>query len=1085
MPRQSPDQLTMPRQDDLALQTLQNTTGFSISRLPNGSLFAIKHARADRQIMINQVLGSPIAGGMGQIYIRVGGAYPVNIPTIGPRAQCRIGATQDRFIWDGETNGLRHCVSLWLHPTQNLWLWHVEITNLTTDAHPMDLVFVQDIGLGEQGFLMGNEAYASQYLDHFIADHTLYGHVLINRQNLLQNKGFPWVAHGCLGSTQGFATDFRQIMGPDHRDGDELGQMFGTDLASIRLQYETGCAALQSKSQMLAPQTSAGFGFFGLFSPDHPAASSADDLSLVDAALSGLPDWIPAEVALAPPARSVLHAAPVLVADTFDPSIIDRLYPVRTHEEWAHHKLLSFFTPGETHSRHIVLRDKERLVVRRHGELLRSGAALMPSDDALSVTCWMHGVFAAQLTIGNTSFHPLFSISRDPYNINRANGLRILAEIDGHWRLLTVPSAFEMGLNDCRWIYQIGSRVINVSIVVSGEEAALQGRVTVAGEPCRFIVFGHLTLGEREYDSVGHVALEEEQKRFAFRPDADGLWGKHYPQATYHLVTSTPDAVALIGGDELLYSDGQSQGGAYVALQTHPTHTFTFAITGSMTDSAKAEQLAVKYAAPVEDAAMLAPASRFWTGLTRGLHLEGLPGNADVAAINSIFPWLVHDAMIHLTAPHGLEQYTGAAWGTRDVCQGPLELFLSLEHDDAAKELLRVIFAQQYVEQGDWPQWFMLEPYSVIQDKHAHGDVIVWPLKALCDYIEATGDVAFLHEAIAWRREDTFEKTDYTAPVLAHVEKLVETLRQRFIKGTHLIQYGNGDWNDSLQPVDLSRRGWMVSSWTVALLYQQLCRYAEILTRAGHEDSAKMHHELAQAMRQDFENYLIRDQVVAGYALFEPDLSAPTLLLHPSDPHTGVHYSLLPMIQAIVCGLFTPDQAAHHRTLIRDHLAFADGVRLMDKPIRYHGGTESIFRRAESAAFFGREIGLMYVHSHLRYAEAMAGMGEGDAVWNALLVVNPIAVTEHLAHASLRQRNAYFSSSDAAFSDRYQSNAQWHRVKDQTIAVDGGWRVYSSGPGLYANMLIQHALGRRRNFGAVVEAPCLPHGLRGLKLHWH
>ena len=111
--------------------------------------------------------------------------------------------------------------------------------------------------------------------------------------------------------------------------------------------------------------------------------------------------------------------------------------------------------------------------------------------------------------------------------------------------------------------------------------------------------------------------------------------------------------------------------------------------------------------------------------------------------------------MVHLSAPHGLEQYTGAAWGTRDVCQGPVELLLSLEHDEPAKSILRIIFAQQYEKRGDWPQWFMLEPYSAIQDRDASGDVIVWPLKALCDYVEATGDFAFLDEPIAWRREDT------------------------------------------------------------------------------------------------------------------------------------------------------------------------------------------------------------------------------------------------------------------------------------------------------------------------------------------
>ena len=93
----------------------------------------------------------------------------------------------------------------------------------------------------------------------------------------------------------------------------------------------------------------------------------------------------------------------------------------------------------------------------------------------------------------------------------------------------------------------------------------------------------------------------------------------------------------------------------------------------------------------------------------------------------------------------------------------------------------------------------------------------------------------------------------------------------------------------------------------------------------------------------------------------------------------------------------------------------------MDRPVAYRGGPEQIFRRAESAAFFGREIGLMYVHAHLRYGEAMAVLGEADALWEALQVANPIAVTERLANASPRQRNAYFSSSDAAFPDRYEA----------------------------------------------------------------
>ena len=156
----------------------------------------------------------------------------------------------------------------------------------------------------------------------------------------------------------------------------------------------------------------------------------------------------------------------------------------------------------------------------------------------------------------------------------------------------------------------------------------------------------------------------------------------------------------------------------------------------------------------------------------------------------------------------------------------------------------------------------------------------------------------------------------------------------------------------------------------------------------------------------------------------------------------------------------------------------------MDKPIAYHGGPEKIFRRAESAAFFGREIGLMYTHSHLRYGEAMSDLGEAEALWEALMVANPIAVTDRLGHASLRQRNAYFSSSDAAFADRYQASGEWARVKADAIPVDGGWRVYSSGPGLYTNILIRHVFGVRRVFGKRMIEPCLASSHKGVKLIW-
>lgn len=230
----------------------------------------------------------------------------------------------------------------------------------------------------------------------------------------------------------------------------------------------------------------------------------------------------------------------------------------------------------------------------------------------------------------------------------------------------------------------------------------------------------------------------------------------------------------------------------------------------------------------------------------------------------------------------------------------------------------------------------------------------------MCDYLECTNDLAFLDEEIAWRCDEGLAPTARKDSIAAHVRKLIDTVVSRFIPGTRLLKYGEGDWNDSLQPVDPRMRECMVSSWTVALLYQQMNRYAEVLRRAGRAAEAEPLARLAAEMRLDFNRHLISDDVVAGYVVFEPQGKRSELVLHPSDRKTGVRYSLLPMTQSIIGELFTAEQTQHHIRLIREHLLYPDGARLMDGPIEYRGGPERIFRRAETAAFFGREIGLMF-----------------------------------------------------------------------------------------------------------------------------
>src|SRR5581483_10639928 len=187
------------------------------------------------------------------------------------------------------------------------------------------------------------------------------------------------------------------------RDGNDFPFAFGIPLPGRRLQHEATCVALQSLPITLQPGAAAVWHFFALYEPDHRAASSDDDLVRLEGT-----DWMEgdgAAPATNPTRRSLVQDGVVAQAEALSRDALAKRYPERLLEEYEGAELRSFFTPDPPHNRHVVLRSKELAMTRRHGAVLRSGSAMLPDESTLSVTCWMHGVFAAQLTIGNTSFH--------------------------------------------------------------------------------------------------------------------------------------------------------------------------------------------------------------------------------------------------------------------------------------------------------------------------------------------------------------------------------------------------------------------------------------------------------------------------------------------------------------------------------------------------------------------------------------------------------------------------------------------------------------------------------------------------------
>ena len=154
----------------------------------------------------------------------------------------------------------------------------------------------------------------------------------------------------------------------------------------------------------------------------------------------------------------------------------------------------------------------------------------------------------------------------------------------------------------------------------------------------------------------------------------------------------------------------------------------------------------------------------------------------------------------------------------------------------------------------------------------------------------------------------------------------------------------------------------------------------------------------------------------------------------------------------------------------------------MDRPLKYSGGLETLFRRAESSTFFGREIGLMYVHEHIRYAEALAMTGKADAFLRALRQAIPVAYREVVPQGDIRQSNCYYSSSDTIFKNRYEADRLYSEIMKGSLTLRGGWRVYSSGPGIFIGIVVTHLLGLRIRWGKIIIDPVMPLSLDGTEV---
>ncbi|WP_374971254.1 GH36-type glycosyl hydrolase domain-containing protein [Terrabacter sp. BE26] len=1043
------DVLTVPR-----VTTLEGGPHLFAEVLANGALRRLE--AFGRSLLLHPA--TVAEAGLSNVHLRVHAPDGIRRRALlGPGSRSSVTAGDDSVVVSGRHEALDYRLELTLGREHATWHWDLALTNTGAEPVTADVVLTHDPALAPLGAVRTNEYYVSQYLDLTPVATDGHGTAVAVRQNM-PGERVPWMLLGSAGTGTGWATDALQLIERTER-GVRWPGLDAISLPGTRLQHEHTLVALQDAPAMIEPGATHRTGFWGIALENHPEATSDADAHWAEVALADRATATPAAdpAGTTPTPATLWSASPAFPSRRLDRAeleaagLLDGRTDVETAEDGTE---LAWTVAGGQ----LVTPEKELAVLRPHGHLLRTGDSFTPDSRSLASTVWMAGTFHSQITRGHVGRNPVATGRRTYLGLQRAHGVRLFVEdADGSWSLLETPSAWFTGLDRCTWWYAgTSGPVLTVTSSAPADEHVLRLSVGQGGDTAPRRVLLAIQVADDLTDAPA-VTTADDHVDVVTAGD---------PRPWRLSWTGRGDAEA---GDARLQSDGVSRGPGWLTVLFDPSEQVEVVVESApgAGDAPTGEVL------PSGERL----GASFWEKAGHAVTLDGSGlGDAGSSAANlsAALPWFTHNAFVHYLSPRGLEQFSGGAWGTRDVCQGPVGLLTALGRQDAVRDVLLRVFRAQNAR-GDWPQAFeFLPPLPDTGQQDSHGDVVFWPVLAAGDYLRTTGDASILDEQVAFVGDDALGEP---ASVAEHLRRAVARIAESTVPGSPLPAYGHGDWNDSLQPADPHLAAHLVSTWTAVLQVQALRTLAEGLDAVDTADDTTTlgadADELAERTHDALLEQLDADPVLPGYLLRHEDGSFEPLV-HPSDERTGLHYGVLPWIHAIGAELMTPEQARHHLDLIEEHLLGPDGARLFDRPVSYVGGPMTVFQRAEASTFWGREIGLMYMHAHLRYAEALARVGDGAALLTALAKASPVGLDALVPQARPRQTTCYYSSSDGAFSDRYDASERYAALMAGDVPLEGGWRIYSSGPGLVLRLVTEVLLGFRQRAGVVEVDPVLP-----------